>query len=408
MADHAPLLALEHIGKVFRLYPRPADRLWEALRGDIRHSSHAALDDISLDLYPGQAVGILGENGAGKSTLLKIVAGVLLPDTGTVHRRGTIAGLLELGTGFDERLSGLDNIATNARLLGLTAAEIDARRDAIIAFAELEDVISAPLRTYSTGMVMRLAFAVAIHTQPACFVVDEALSVGDVRFQQKCLNALAEHREQGGALLFVSHDSGLVKRLCTRALVLSHGRALFSGEPNAAAKFYQRLMMRQHQPETSIDRFGIGDVRVEQAVLMGEDGVITEPKFSPGDWVDLRVDLSASRDRANLALGFMIQDRFGQDLYGTNTTLQRTPLTITAGERLRVVFRFRLHLGPGEYIVNIGLHDARKHYDDIQDWWNESIVFQVLGHRDIDFAGLCYQPVAGVRVAPAPAPQPAA
>src|SRR6185437_15846247 len=174
-----PVLEVQQLSKRFKIYNRTADRLVEGLFGKVRHRVHVALEDISFSLAQGEAIGVLGQNGAGKSTLLKLVSGVLMPDAGTIERRGRIAGLLELGTGFDGRLSGRENIAVNARLIGMTSAEIEERFEAIVAFSELAGFIDAPLRTYSSGMIMRLGFAVAIHADPVCFIVDEALAVGD-------------------------------------------------------------------------------------------------------------------------------------------------------------------------------------------------------------------------------------
>lgn len=399
----SPLLDISRVSKCFRLYPRPSDRFWEALRGGCRHTEHQALKDVSFSLDAGDALGILGENGAGKSTLLKLVTGVLMPDSGKVSRHGLVTGLLELGTGFDERLTGRENLAINASLLGLSPADIAAQRDAIIDFAELGSFIDAPLRTFSTGMVMRLGFAIAIHAHPACLVVDEALSVGDVRFQQKCLAAIEAFRANGGALLFVSHDINLVKRLCDRALILSGGRVVHASEPHGAAKFYQRLMMREDKPSATLGRFGLGEVRLQRVVLIGEDGL--ENRLFTGEMAELLIELSALRDHDNLALGFMIQDRLGQDIYGTNTALQRTALTLRAGCAYRVSFRFRVHLGFGEYSVNVGLHDRHHHYRDVQDWWNESLSIQVVSGQNNDFAGICYQPVAAVRITPIPPPE---
>ena len=398
MSDTTPLIEVDRVSKCFRLYARPADRFWEALRGDCRHTEHQAIADVSFSLRPGDAVGILGENGAGKSTLLKLVTGVLMPDSGRVTRRGLVTGLLELGTGFDERLSGHENLVVNASLLGMTPEEVAERTQAIIDFAELGDFMSAPIRTFSTGMVMRLGFSIAIHARPACFVVDEALAVGDVRFQQKCLAAIEDFRAAGGALLFVSHDINLVKRLCDRALVLGGGRVVYSGEPNQAAKVYQRLMMRQPEPAESPRRFGLGEIRLERVTLHGESQV--DNRLFTGETAELEIELSARRDHDNLALGFMIQDRFGQDVHGTNTELQGLPLQLRAGQRYRVRFRFRVHLGPGAYSLNIGLHDRHRHYEDIQDWWNESLVIQVVSGHNNDFAGFCYQPIESVDIEP--------
>lgn len=191
------MIAVNGITKRFKLYAKPSDRLKELVFGRCYHHTYTALDNVSFKVGKGEAVGILGKNGAGKSTLLKLLTGILLPDAGRIDIQGKVTGLLELGTGFDFNLSGLENITTNGLLLGMTPAEIRSLRDQIIAFAELEHYIKEPLRTYSSGMVMRLAFAIAIHANPDCFIVDEALSVGDAHFQQKCMRKIRRFRERG-------------------------------------------------------------------------------------------------------------------------------------------------------------------------------------------------------------------
>lgn len=236
------MIVVDQLSKRFRLYRKPADRLKEMLLRRTCHRTHTALDGISFEVPAGQTLGILGRNGAGKSTLLKILTGVLKADAGSFEINGRITGLLELGTGFDFELSGEQNIITNGLLLGMSREEITQRHDDIVRFSELGEFIREPLRTYSSGMVMRLAFSIAIHAEPACLVVDEALSVGDAHFQQKCMRRIREFRQRGGAIIFVSHDLNAVKMLCDRAIVLEGGKNVFEGEPEAAVNYYNRIM----------------------------------------------------------------------------------------------------------------------------------------------------------------------
>jgi lipopolysaccharide transport system ATP-binding protein len=394
-----PIIAVEGISKTFRIYHNPLDRLREAFGRRRLHHEHVALEDVAFTLAPGEAMAFIGRNGAGKSTLLKIVTGIMLPDTGQVRCNGRITGLLELGAGFDPNLSGLQNIRANATLLGLGAQEIEDSVEEIVAFSELGDFIHSPVRTYSSGMAMRLGFSVAVHARPACFIVDEALSVGDARFQQKCLRRIQEFRQAGGSLLFVSHDLNAVKVLCDRAVVLDRGRIVYQGEPEPACLFYQRLLMQLDPPEdaaTDTTRYGQGGVRVRAASLTGAQG--QDKRFSCGEEVRLRIELESSIDAQHLSLGIMVRDRLGQDIFGTNTHLQKTPLACKAGESLQVEFHLLLNLGPGSYAITFGLHDRDDYTNDVQDWWNNSLAFEVDYAGDMDFVGVCPLPVQGVHV----------
>jgi lipopolysaccharide transport system ATP-binding protein len=398
-ASSAPdrrLLNVRSVSKVFYIYERPIDRLLERLAGGRRHRRHQAVSGVSLDLAPGEALGIIGANGAGKSTLLKLVTGILLPDQGAVERDGVVTGLLELGAGFDEHLSGRENLRINARLLGLDLDQVYEREAAIVAFAELGDFIDAPVRTYSSGMTMRLGFAVAIHSQPACFVVDEALAVGDIRFQQKCLAAIQRYLQWGGALLFVSHDLNAVKRICQRALVLHRGCTVFQGAPHEAAKYYEHLMGDAFQAVAPSVRYGKQQVRMEKVRVLGGENGDESAALITGGLARIEIDLYSAIDSDSLALGFMIRDRLGQDLFGTNTELRRIALPMQAGQSYRLTFAFQVHLGPGAYTLTFGLHDRHNYLEDVQDWWNESVAFDVRSGADAAFVGVCYQPVMSV------------
>ena len=384
--------------KAFRIYHNPLDRLREAFGSRVLHQKHQALSDISFAMRPGEALGIVGRNGAGKSTLLKIITGVTLPDAGTVRCEGRVAGLLELGAGFDGNLSGWHNIRANATLLGQSADEIAESLEEIVAFAELGDYIHAPVRTYSSGMAMRLGFSVAIHARPACFIVDEALSVGDARFQQKCLQKIKAFRKSGGGLLFVSHDINAVKVLCDRAIVLEGGKIAYEGEPEAACMAYQRLLMQFDEPASAeaTRRYGFGEVRIVSARLTNAQG--QTGRFASGDDVTLRIEIESSVNASNMSLGFLIRDRLGQDIFGTNTHLLHAAVDCRAGENLSAEFSFALNLGPGSYSLTFGLHDRLQTTDDVQDWWNNSLVFDVDYAGDAYFIGVCPLVVRSVQV----------
>ncbi|NLE00520.1 MAG: ABC transporter ATP-binding protein, partial [Fibrobacter sp.] len=232
------MIRVSGISKRFKIFPSPACRLKERIFNRSYHHEYLALSNITFEVNPGETMGIIGENGAGKSTLLKILSGVLLPDTGFVELSGKITGLLELGTGFNYELTGLENVFMNGTFLGMTNEEIEFKKNTIINFAELGVFINEPLKTYSSGMIMRLAFAIAIHADPECFLVDEALSVGDAYFQQKCMRKIQEFKEGGGSIIFVSHDLDAVKVLCDKAIRLKHGKIEKIGSPKEVVDSY--------------------------------------------------------------------------------------------------------------------------------------------------------------------------
>lgn len=385
------MIEVSHLVKTFKLYRQPEDRLKEILLRRPFHSRHHALRDISFEVADSETLGIIGKNGAGKSTLLKILSGVLLPDSGTVRSNGRITGLLELGTGFDMTMSGVENILTNGLLLGMTEAEITAQRPAIIDFAELGSFIDEPLRTYSSGMVMRLAFAIAIHASPEIFLIDEALSVGDGHFQQKCMRRIRDFRAQGGSIIFVSHDLNAIKMISDRVIVLNEGEILAQGEPVAAVNQYYQLLAGDGEPATGSTPMlgGYGNLKAEiaQATAKGEKSHC-EILFS-GDNMVLEVTIVGRQDLSDLTLGLMIRDRFGQDIFGTNTFFMGHPLSIVQGQTLGVRFRLPMILAPGKYTISLSLHDGPEHTVNCYHWWDNALSFEVSGISGNFYAGIC-------------------
>ncbi len=395
-ADAAPILAVQDLSKHFKIYDRASHRLVEALTRRTRHRRHQALDGVSFVLGQGESLGVLGKNGAGKSTLLKLISGVLLPDAGRVVRNGRITGLLELGTGFDARLSGRENIAVNARLLGMHADEIAGKMEAMIAFSELGHFIDAPVRTYSSGMVMRLGFSIAIHAEPSCFVVDEALAVGDARFQQKCLKRIREFRDSGGAILFVSHDINAVKQVCSRALVLSDGAIVFDGPPDAAAQSYYRLIAGtgedgQLDQDEAFGSYGTLKTRIREVRLVDAHG---RPalRYAAGQPMAIELDVEAEHDAA-LSVGFLVRDRFGQDIFGTNTALLQEQAHFSARGLTTCRFLLPANFAPGKYSVTVALHTDESHVHECHHWWDAAAGFEVSGFAVAPFSGLCHVPV---------------
>ncbi|MFZ5914579.1 MAG: ABC transporter ATP-binding protein [Pseudomonadota bacterium] len=399
----ATMISVRNASKKYRIYRRQSDRLRELVLRRPLHEEKLAVSDIDIELARGEVLGIIGRNGAGKSTLLKLVMGVLLPDQGSVALAGRVTGLLELGTGFNPELSGYDNIAFNAALLGMTPGDINRQREAIIAFSELGEAIHHPLRTYSSGMGMRLAFSIAIHADPGCLVVDEALSVGDAHFQQKCMRRIKEFRDAGGAILFVSHDMNAVKVLCSRAMVLEEGKTVFSGSPEDAVNYYYRLIAAMEGEELSVPApaaplagdiaagtahsYGNGMANIQGARLIGANSGAAS--VSSGEVADFIFDLAAREELSAVTLGVMIRDRLGQDIYGTNTFFLGQPLSFAKGETRRVVFRMAMNLAPGRYTLTAALHDKDTHLDACYHWCDNLLEFEVAGFIGPRFDGLC-------------------
>jgi lipopolysaccharide transport system ATP-binding protein len=313
------MISVESLSKVFRLYQDPKDRLKEIISRRRFSREITALNDITFTVKEGETLGIIGENGAGKSTLLKILTGILLPTEGEVHVDGNITGLLELGTGFNPEFTGLKNIYMNGLLIGMSREELDSKVNDIIAFTELGKFIDEPVKTYSSGMVMRLAFSIAIHAEPSAFVIDEALSVGDAYFQQKCMKRIREFRENGGSIVFVSHDMNAVKVLCDRALLLSHGSVIEKGEPEKVMNTYNFLLAKKSKGEEirfegSGDKKSYGNFRVEIAKVefLNEHGIDSKI-FVSGEEVKIRVHLKTHENVDRAVVGILIRDRFGQD-----------------------------------------------------------------------------------------------
>ena len=389
------VLQVAQVSKSFALYDSARERLREALWGGQRHRLHTVLKNINIDVEAGESVGLMGRNGAGKSTLLKLITGVLLPDDGRIHSVGKVAGLLELGTGFDLNLSGRDNIQINGQLLGMSAAHMAHITPDIIAFSELEAVIDDPVRTYSSGMVMRLGFAIAIQIKPTCFILDEALAVGDAAFQQKCLSALQAHRAAGGSLLVVSHDLNAIQLLCDRAILLEAGEVVMQGPPLEVSQAYVRLLAGYAQGQKTHLSYGQGQAQI-QDVQMRHQGIRCATVLA-GTTVDMHVAIQSQVTRS-VELGILIKDRFGQDIFGINTAMLGQTIQMVAGQASEYVFTLPLSIAPGHYTVTVALHGDATHLDDCEHWWDNALQFEVQGFQGRPFSGVCDLPVQLQRV----------
>ena len=419
-------LRVEGVAKQYRIYDHPSDRLKETLtRGWLkRHREFWALRDISFDIERGTTTGIVGPNGSGKSTLLQIITGTLEPTHGEVQVEGRVAALLELGAGFNLEFTGLENIYMNAALMNISRGETDARLRDIERFAEIGDFLHQPVKTYSSGMYVRLAFAIAVNTDPEILVVDEALSVGDTVFQHRCVRRIKEMQEAGATILFVSHDSTLVRAICSRAILLNAGRMIADGTPLEALNRYQHVIMAREEAYASSDETaaGMGGGRRGAAELdeiaanENEDsqsiaisdvaaGQVARQKLlysyrhgngraeviaaelidvatnrpvelvETGDGVAVRMRLLFKEDVAEPVCGFMIRTRHGINVYGTNTEQRGQPLgAARRGEIIEATFKFNCWLGQEHYFVSVAVHTLE---GEAFDWMDGVIFFRV-------------------------------
>ncbi|HIM07225.1 MAG: ABC transporter ATP-binding protein [Cycloclasticus sp.] len=391
------MIKVSNISKQFKLYDSPSDRLKELVFRRSYHRVYKALKDISFTVPAGQTLGILGKNGAGKSTLLKIISGVLLADKGDIEVSGKITGLLELGTGFDKELSGLQNIVNNGLLIGMSRPEIAQQQQSIIDFSELGSYIKEPIRTYSSGMIMRLAFSVAMHAKPDCFLIDEALSVGDAHFQQKCMRYIKQFKEQGGSIIFVSHDLNAVKMICDQAIVLDQGAVVAQGAPEQAVNHYNRLMAKLDEtqaPQAGINNalqerqnFGNQKASIIKSALIGVESKTSI--LSCGEKAELTLQIEAAENIDDLTIGVLIRDRFGQDIFGTNSHHLVGVLKIKEKAQCLATFEMLMSLGPGKYTVTLALHSQDNHIDNCYHWIDSDINFEVAGIIGPNFSGVC-------------------
>ena len=406
-----PAVRARGLCKEFCSFASPWDRLveWGTLGRYRRHETVPALHDITFDLRRGGALALVGANGAGKSTLLKIVSGTLFPTAGQVGVGGRVASLLELGMGFQSEFSGRENIVFNGRFLGLKDHEIRDRMTDIIAFAELEHAIQRPLRTYSSGMLLRLAFAVVAHVDPDILVIDEALAVGDAYFTQKCLARIRRFRRDGVTLLFASHDPLAVKSICDEALLLVDGRRLDWGPPESVLEHYNSLVARGRSSRAILDLEGAsseasrrpesegkprrsGNSRALVAGFSLTDAGGSECRsFMAGDEAMVRVRALFLDHVEEPTVGLLIRDRLGNDVYGTNTWQQQISTgSCRPGDLLEIGFRIPLDLGSGEYSLTVALHTLESHVHDSFDWIDRILVFRVLSPPEARFIGTAF------------------
>jgi ABC-type polysaccharide/polyol phosphate transport system ATPase subunit len=384
------LVLVQNVSKLYRLYKHPSDRLRELLPFSSHplHSDFWALRDISFSVERGEVLGLVGPNGCGKSTLLQIICGILQPTRGRVVTRGRIAALLELGAGFNPEFSGRENVLLNGEIMGLNRAEIERALPSIEAFAEIGEFINRPVKEYSSGMYVRLAFATAIHVDPEILVVDEALAVGDAVFANRSVRKFEELRRRKVTVLFVSHDLSLVKQLSDRAIFLLNGRIAAEGEPRDVINRYIGMVLGRGDAAplrrngeagpVASHRHGDGSSEILSIQIINRRG---EPVISvaSGEPVTVRVRCRFQQPKTDPMVGILIRTRIGMDVYGTNTQIEQTKLgDFQAGDELQVDFSFECWLTPQQYTLTAATQnpDGSSH-----DWLDDVVAFDVVDTR---------------------------
>ena len=384
------VIEVKNLNKIYRLYDKPSDRLIESL-GLSRHPrsrEHRALSDVSFSVKKGESIGIIGTNGSGKSTILKIITGVLAKTSGELQVNGRISALLELGAGFNMEYTGIENVYLNGTMMGFSKEEIDARLEGILEFADIGDFATEPVKTYSSGMFVRLAFAVAINIDPEILIVDEALSVGDVFFQMKCFHKFEEFKQQGKTILFVSHDLSSIEKYCDRVILLNKGVKLAEGIPKDMINMYKKLMVGQLDTETLQtvseksaltsqdapkgswrEHFTVNDQVIDygerQAEIVDFAVIDNSGAFSDilqkGQPFSVKVKIRFHETVKDPIFTFTIKNPKGTDITGTNTMYERVETGVCEeGEERIVTFSQNMDLQGGSYLISVGCTGYRK------------------------------------------------
>lgn len=398
-------VSVEQVTKVYKLYDRNRDRMKEAL-GLTRkklHREHFALNGVDMKVYQGETVGIIGTNGSGKSTLLKIITGVLNPTSGRVTVNGRISALLELGAGFNMEYTGIENIYLNGTMMGFSNAEIEERMQGILEFADIGDFVNQPVKTYSSGMFVRLAFAVAINIDPEILIVDEALSVGDVFFQSKCYHKFEEFKKMGKTILFVSHDLSSIAKYCDRVVLIDKGVKLGEGSPRQMIDDYKRVLVGQYEmneekAEETVSagenpellEYGTKQAQITEYYITDDQGkrataVIKGTEFQIHMRADFYEDLPAP------IFAFSFKNIKGTEITGTNTMFEKAFLEpVKAGDTKDIIFTQKMSLQGGEYLLSLGLTGYEKDnfqvYHRLYDVLNVTVISDknTVGFYDMD------------------------
>ncbi len=395
-------IQVKNLDKVYKLYDKPSDRMKEALglSKKKKYKEHHALDQVNLTIYQGETVGIIGTNGSGKSTILKIITGVLNPSGGKVTVNGRISALLELGAGFNMEYNGIENVYLNGTMIGFSEKEIDEKMDAILEFADIGDYVYQPVKTYSSGMFVRLAFAVAINIEPEILIVDEALSVGDVFFQAKCYHKCEEFKEMGKTILFVSHDLSSISKYCDRVVLLNQGVKLGEGSPKEMIDVYKRVLVGQyemHEDEGTnlledkdvaaaakmgvnpeLLEYGTNAAKITEYYITDDKGIHTTAVIK-GQEFSIHMEVDFMEDVPAPIFAFTIKNIKGTEITGTNTMVEKAFLeSVQAGAKKEIVFTQKMSLQGGEYLLSLGVtgyeRDKFEVYHRLYDVLNLTVI----------------------------------
>lgn len=423
MAEQKTAISVRNVKKIYKLYDKPQDRMKEALGfgKKVSHKLHYALNGVSMEIRRGETVGIIGTNGSGKSTLLKIITGVLNPTEGEVAVDGRISALLELGAGFNQEYNGIENVYLNGTMMGFSEKEIDEKLPGILEFADIGDYVYQPVKTYSSGMFVRLAFAVAINIEPEILIVDEALSVGDVFFQAKCYHKFEEFKAMGKTIVFVSHDLSSISKYCDRVFLLNQGNLLGEGSPKEMIDAYKRVLVGQYEiPERSetkelledeelraaaagtenadiaqgsnphVQEYGTGQARIEEFYLTDDRDVRTTAVIKGTEFtLHMRVRFTDALPAPIFAFSF--KNVQGTEITGTNSMIEKAFLdSVKPGQVKDVTFRQKMTLQGGEYLLSLGVTgyngDTFEVYHRLYDALNVTVVSDknTVGYYDMD------------------------
>lgn len=401
-------IRVTELDKVYKLYDKPSDRMREALgfSKKKKYKEHHALNKVNMTVYQGETVGIIGTNGSGKSTILKIITGVLNPSSGEVAVNGRISALLELGAGFNQEYNGIENIYLNGTMIGFSEKEIEEKMDAILEFADIGDYVYQPVKTYSSGMFVRLAFAVAINIEPEILIVDEALSVGDVFFQAKCYHKFEEFKRMGKTILFVSHDLSSISKYCDRVVLLNQGVKLGEGAPKEMIDVYKRVLVGQYEVREEEDgglledkevaaaaaaqagvnpellEYGTNAAKIVEYYLTDDKGIHTTAVIK-GQEFSIHMKVDFMEDVPAPIFAFTIKNIKGTEITGTNTMVEKAFLEpVKAGEKKEAVFTQKMSLQGGEYLLSLGVTGYEKDKFEVYHRLYDVLNLTVISDKD--------------------------
>ncbi len=391
------LLSVNNLGKAFKVYKSELHRVGRLIGLPIKPiEENWVLRHVNFDIEPGEAIGIIGQNGAGKSTLLKMITGTLAATEGNCVVNGRIAAILELGMGFNPELTGRQNVIHAAGLMGFSGEQIQQALPDIESFAEIGEYFDEPIRTYSSGMYLRIAFSVATAYRPEILIVDEALSVGDAYFQHKCFQRIREFQAQGTTLLIVSHDRSAIQNMCNRAILLENGAVIKDGNPEETFDFYNAIIAEKENSTVNVKQLkdgraqtnsGTGEARVTEIVLYNSKGEVAE-FIGVGEQVKLCIKVKVRKDIENLVLGYGIKDRLGQVMYGTNTWhTNQSVKGPKAGEEYQFTITFPANLGVGSYSIQTALTNSGTHLTGNYEWRDLALIFNIINVEKTTFIG---------------------